>query len=139
MFQISKQSDYGLIILSYLWNKNETISLTELIESTKLPQRFLARIAATLVKHHVLTSKEGRIGGYQLNKKTKSLSAYDFLRIFEGDMKIAECCSKTYCCEFDHVCSHKNVLKHLLTQTLICELKKIKLRTLLGKLPISKS
>lgn len=60
MFNISKQSDYGLLMLEYLKDKRDYISLTEIVEKLKLPKRFLARIASKLVSARILLSREGK-------------------------------------------------------------------------------
>ena len=79
MFTISNKSDYGLILLSQLADKTEYISLKHLVESTNLPPRFIARIAAELVHHGVLISREGKVGGYKLVKSLNNISLYDYL------------------------------------------------------------
>ncbi len=86
MLTITKQSDYGLIFIEQLIRANSCVSLSEIITRTKLPKRFLARIAALLVKNQLVVSREGKSGGYQLSKKIKSINLYDYLRIFEGDL-----------------------------------------------------
>ena len=60
MLAITKQSDYGLILISFIYKKNRIVKLSELIEETELPRRFLARIAAELTKSKLLISKEGK-------------------------------------------------------------------------------
>jgi len=82
MLAITKQSDYGLILLSYIYKKNVQVRLSELIKETKLPQRFLARIAAELVKKGLLISREGKNGGYLILPKIKTISFFDYLTIF---------------------------------------------------------
>lgn len=82
MLTITKQSDYGIILLSYIYKKNNQTSLSDLINETKLPQRFLARIAATLVKKGLLKSREGKNGGYQTTDKLKVFSLYNYLKKF---------------------------------------------------------
>lgn len=127
MLSITKQSDYGLILISYVYKKNRLVKLSELIEETKLPKRFLARIAAELAKEGLLISKEGKNGGYLISRKLKKVSLYDYLNIFENDIMICSCLDESYQCKFEDICHHRSFIKKRLNTVLIQELKKIKL------------
>ena len=131
MLTITKQSDYGIILLSYIYKKNNQTSLSDLINETKLPQRFLARIAATLVKKGLLKSREGKNGGYQTTDKLKVSSLYNYLKIFEENMFICSCGDEDYQCKYDGVCGHKSVLKDKVNRIIVNQLKKIKLQQLI--------
>ena len=74
MLTITKQSDYGIILLSHIYKSKKIVNLSELISKTKLPQRFLARIAAALVNEGLLISREGKNGGYQTTEKIKKIT-----------------------------------------------------------------
>lgn len=132
MLKISKQSDYGLILTSYVYKKmNATTSLSELIEKTSLPKRFLARIASQLVKKGILKSREGKTGGYQTTDKVKKISFYDYLKIFENHVQLTKCADDDYKCQFEAICDHRDFLKNQVNKTLVNELKKIKFLQLL--------
>ncbi|MEK7495725.1 MAG: Rrf2 family transcriptional regulator [Patescibacteria group bacterium] len=131
MLAITKQSDYGLILISFVYKKNGLVRLSELIEATKLPQRFLARIAAELVKNNLLISKEGKSGGYIISSKIKKISLYDYLTIFENDIIVSSCVDKDFDCKFEKICNHKDFIKKRLNIVLTKELKKIKLLQLI--------
>jgi Rrf2 family protein len=127
MLIISKQSDYGIILLSYLYKKNSLVNLSTLIKETKLPKRFLARIAAELVKNKLLISHEGKNGGYLATKQISKISLYDYLMIFNDQITSCRCGEKSYECRFTKLCRHKNSLKEHLDKIISSELKKIKL------------
>lgn len=131
MLTITKQSDYGLILISFVYKKKGLVRLSELIKETKLPQRFLARIAAELVKNGLLISKEGKNGGYLITAKIKSISLYDYLTIFENDVIVSSCVDENFNCKFEKICNHKNFIKQKLNIVLTKELKKIKLLQLI--------
>jgi len=131
MFKISKQSDYGLLMLEYLKDKKKYISLTEIVEKLKLPRRFLARIASKLVSAKIILSREGKIGGYLLNPKIKSLTLYDYLKVFESDLALTQCFDKNYQCQWEKNCSHKKFFNHKLRNAFIKNLKKEKLLEIL--------
>ncbi len=131
MLNITKQSDYALLFVSYLHDKRDRfVPLSELIKETDMPQRFLARIAAELVKQHIVVSKEGKVGGYKLVEKALNTSLYVFLSIFEGDLSFAKCADPKYKCPWNYMCKHKSFLRHTLHQIVSQELKNWKLRDL---------
>ena len=131
MLSITKQSDYGLILISFVYKKKGLVKLSELIKETKLPQRFLARIAAELTKNKLLISKEGKSGGYITSTKVKKISLYEYLTIFENDVVVSNCVDDNYDCKFEKICNHKDFIKKRLNVVLIKELKKIKLLQLI--------
>lgn len=131
MLAITKQSDYGLILVSYIYKKNSLVKLSDLIKETRLPQRFLARIAAELVKNGLLISKEGKSGGYLASPKIKKISLYDYLSIFEKDVIVSSCVDENFDCKYEKICNHKDFIKKRLNVVLIKELKKIKLLQLI--------
>ena len=131
MLTITKQSDYGLIMISFIYKKNSLVRLSDLIKDTKLPQRFLARIAAELTKHGLLISREGKSGGYIISPKIKKISLYDYLTIFENDVIVSSCVDEDFNCKFEKICNHKDFIKQRLNVVLTKELKKIKLLQLI--------
>ncbi|MCS7092880.1 MAG: Rrf2 family transcriptional regulator [Patescibacteria group bacterium] len=86
MLRISKQSDYGLILLSFLKNRNNYVSLSSIVRKTNPPWRFLARIANILKKEGLLESAVAKSGGYRLTDKVAKMTIYDYLEIFEKDV-----------------------------------------------------
>jgi len=130
MFTITKQSDYGIILLSYVYKKNKLVKLSDLIKETKLPKRFLARIAAELVKAGLLISHEGKNGGYEIGKKIKITSMYRYLKIFKEDFSLCGCGEVGYQCPYETICGHKDFSNEL-NKTITSQLKKTKLVDLL--------
>ena len=131
MLTITKQSDYGILMISHIYKKNKLVKLADLINETKLPRRFLARIAAELVKNKLLISREGKNGGYLISNKIKSASLYDYLKIFNEDISVCSCADDKYHCQYENLCKHKNILKNQLNEIIVSQLKKIKLIKLL--------
>ncbi|MFN4212777.1 MAG: RrF2 family transcriptional regulator [Microgenomates group bacterium] len=130
MLTITNQSDYGIIFISYLIGKKSYIPLSQMVEETKLPGRFLARIAASLVKNKIVESREGKIGGYKLTKKIEKMTLYDYLKIFEGDLTFIKCMDKKYNCPWEKQCYHKNFFQHNLYKIIVSSLKQFKLKDL---------
>jgi len=131
MLTLNKQSDYGLIILNKLTKEKKIVPLSRLVEETKLPPRFLARIAAVLVKKKLLISREGREGGYILSSQIDTLSLYDYLSIFEKNLTFIKCLTTKKKCKYDAVCCHKSNIKTKLNDIVLNQLKKITLQEIL--------
>lgn len=131
MLTITKQSDYGIILIEQLEGKKDFIPLSELVKQTKLPQRFLARIASILVKNKIILSKEGKVGGYKLADNLNKITLYDFLKIFEKEVAICRCFDGDHCCDYQKICRHKTFIRKKLNQTLIEALKRFTLTDLL--------
>lgn len=130
MLKLSKKSDYGLLIISKLLHTEEYVPLTKLVEHTKLPLRFLARISAILARNGVLMSREGRVGGYKLGKQFEHVSVYDFLSIFENHLNMTGCQDAGKKCKFDGICMHKDHVQSKLHAVILRDLKKVQLSEL---------
>lgn len=133
MLNITKQSDYGILFVSSLMGKNEYVPLSELVKKTKLPNRFLARIASMLAKNNIVDSREGKVGGYKLSQKAYTITLYDYLKIFEGELAISKCSKPNYDCPWEYMCKHRSFLRHTLHTIVSKELKKWKLVSLFKK------
>jgi len=130
MLKLSKKSDYGLLIISKLLNKEEFVSLSKLVKHTKLPLRFLARISSVLAHNGILMSREGRVGGYKLGKNFSHLSVYDYLFVVENNLYMTGCQESSGKCKFENICMHKDAVKCKLQRVILDDLKKVKLSEL---------
>ena len=124
MFNINKQTDYALVTIANLRGTKGFIPLSHLIEQTKMPRRFLARITADLVREGILISKEGKTGGYKLAKQPHEITLYDFLQIFEGDLKLVGCADSRHKCSCAESCYHNEFFKSSFSNVIIGQLKK---------------
>jgi len=131
MLTISNQSDYGILLISSLLNKKDYVPLSELIKKTKLPKRYLARIASILTKNKIIKSKEGKIGGYKLAMNLDKINLFDYLKIFEGDFHLCKCHLEDYSCQYEHICQHQIFFRKKVDDIICNQLKKIKLSQLI--------
>ncbi len=127
MFKIGSQSDYGLLLVSHLRDKKGYIPMSQLSKTMHLPKRYLAKIASTMARYKIIESKEGKIGGYKLGKKAQSMSLYEFLKIFGGELCFLKCQRDGYKCPLYPICQHRDFFQNSLTPLLLKELKKQKL------------
>lgn len=123
MLTVNKKSDYGLSIISKLAAQHgEYVPLSKLVEKTFLPQRFVARIAADLVRNGILESKEGKIGGYKLIKKLEEVSLYDYLKIFNDEISTVQFKQNNTKVDQPQMCVHNTFFSLKLSKILIKEL-----------------
>lgn len=108
-----------MLFVDYLQQRSGWVSLKQVVDDLGLPRRFLAQIASKLVHAGLIESKEGVSGGYKLKKTIDKISLYDFLKVFEGDLRLVKCTSDTYECRFEHICSHKRHWKNTLKKQFI--------------------
>ncbi len=127
MFKISKQTDYALLMLSYLKDKNDFVTISKVVEKLNLPSKFISKIASILTNNKILESREGVNGGYKLSNNIKKISLYDFLKIFEGELHLTSCFDNNYHCPNEDFCSHKNFFKTKFSKKIIEFLKNNKL------------
>jgi Rrf2 family protein len=123
MLTVNKKSDYGLLIISKLSvESDEYVPLSKLVDRTRLPRRFIARIAADLSKNGILASKEGKIGGYKLAKKLQEISLYDYLSIFDEGISTVKLNDVESKFDMTHMCAHNTFFNVKLTKILVREL-----------------
>lgn len=105
IFRLTKRADYALSILAYLANKKDKnlVTLTELA-GLGYPRAFTAQITKELVKKGVITSAEGRKGGYELVRPAGSVQIREALEAIEGNISPVSCldggeCLIKDCCQ----------------------------------------
>lgn len=124
MFSISKETDYALNAIFYISDKNNYSSVAEISEKLKISKSYLGRIFTKLASVKILRSKEGKDGGYVLNKKLNEIYLYDFLTLFEEDLGVVKCDKNGKKCSCIKFCKHKKFFQKYIFQILENELKR---------------
>ncbi len=124
MFAISNKTDYGLLLLSQLAEKDAFVPMSQLTAHTHLPERFIARIASDMVRYGILQSREGKIGGYRLARQLNQITLTEFFSLFEEKTDPVKCMKSDYACKFDGLCTHKSFFRSKLGDILKSELNK---------------
>ncbi len=128
MIVVSKRVEYSLAFISYLArNKGKMLSLRQVAEGLNLPYRFLAQLVMKLKKEGMVTSREGKGGGYKLAGGWGEKSVYDLLEALGENRRMASCLSSGGSCCREKECKIKKIWVRLET-SLTSELKKIKLK-----------
>jgi Rrf2 family protein len=127
MITISKKVEYSIILISYLAKREgETVSLMDVSKKLLLPYRFLGQLAAALKEANIVESKEGKNGGYCLNKNWKKKSLYDLLDALGENKHMVRCLETGHICAREANCQLRGVWDKM-EKSFIKELKLIKL------------
>jgi FeS assembly SUF system regulator len=123
MLRMTKQADYGFVLLSRLAAEPERIvNAPDLAAETRLPVPTVSKILKLLAKGGVLRSARGVHGGYSLTKPADAISAAELLTALEGPVALTlcidaapgECDHETYC----QVRSHRRRINQALEEAL---------------------
>ena len=105
MLRITKQTDYGIVLLTHLANDRERlVNAADLAEETSLPQPMVAKIMKLLARAGILESHRGVNGGYCFAEDPEDLSVAQVINALEGRIAITECTDDT-----DGLCPQESV------------------------------
>ncbi|ANJ66329.1 SUF system Fe-S cluster assembly regulator [Halothiobacillus diazotrophicus] len=130
MLKISRMSDYAIVLLTTL-ARGETpqSNARALAERTGLSQPTVGKLLKTLTASGLLTSQQGRHGGYRLARAADEISIADIVEAIDGPIAMTECYTADHDCEREANCSvrpHWNTInrgvRELLTGTTLATL-----------------
>ncbi|MDH3253727.1 MAG: SUF system Fe-S cluster assembly regulator [Acidobacteriota bacterium] len=92
MIRMTKQADYGIVLLTHLARRSERqVNATELAEETQLPAPTVSKILKLLARAGLLSSNRGVKGGYSLARSADAVSVADIITALDGPIAITEC------------------------------------------------
>lgn len=106
MIRMTKQTDYGFVLLSELAvGPDRVANAPELAQETRLPLPTVAKILKLLARGGVVRSQRGVKGGYSLARPAREISAAEIVTALEGPVALTicidgtpgECDRETYC------------------------------------------
>lgn len=127
----SKTTTYALRILTLMANNPEKMyTSVGLNETLKIPKKYLQRLLTDLTKNGIITSIQGRYGGFILSKNPSKITVANIVEAVEGLNEEVSCFFGFEKCALDKPCSmhnvwtdtHKNIIK-LLKKTKLSDLK----------------
>jgi Rrf2 family protein len=94
---LSRKGKYGLRALIFLAHKRGQgpIQIREVAEDLGISRKFLEAILLELRKVGVLQSRQGKEGGYYLERSPDTVSIGHIIRMFEGPLASVPCVSLT--------------------------------------------
>ena len=92
MIRITKQTDYGIVLLTQLAATPERpYNAPELAAETRLPLPMVSKILKLLARDGLLISHRGVKGGYSLRAAPAEISVAEIIAALEGPIALTEC------------------------------------------------
>jgi len=92
MIRMTKQTDYGFVLLSELAaGDGRVANAPELAHETRLPLPTVAKILKLLARSGVVRSQRGVKGGYSLARPARQISAAEIVTALEGPVALTVC------------------------------------------------
>ncbi|MFZ2153023.1 MAG: Rrf2 family transcriptional regulator [Microgenomates group bacterium] len=109
MITIPKKVEYSIILIAFLAkNRQSSVSLTSVAAKLRLPYRFLGQLAGKLKGAGIVTSREGKSGGYELVEGWQKKNLYDLMAALGENKRMVKClgdeeCSRVANCELKKI------------------------------------
>lgn len=92
MLQLTKRTEYGLIALVHMVDRDGTVvSVREISEHYPVPRRLLAEVLKDLCRANLVTSQRGATGGYVLARPAESITLGEVVTALEGTPMLSSC------------------------------------------------
>ena len=105
MIRITKQTDYGIVLLTHLASQPERhLNAPELASETQLPLPMVSKILKLLVREGLLLSHRGVKGGYSLGRSPAEITMAEIIAALEGPIAITECVDVSSDCSHEQLC-----------------------------------
>ncbi|MBK7977550.1 MAG: SUF system Fe-S cluster assembly regulator [Deltaproteobacteria bacterium] len=93
MFRMTKQTDYGIVLLTRFASApmGQVHTARDLSEETLLPLPMVSKILKVLGRYGLLVSHRGVKGGYSLARRPEQITMIDIVGALEGPVAITEC------------------------------------------------
>lgn len=105
MIRITKQTDYGIVLLTHLAGQPDRhLNAPELAAETQLPLPMVSKILKLLVREGLLVSHRGVKGGYSLTRPPGEITMAEIIGCLEGPIAITECIDDGSDCSHERLC-----------------------------------
>ncbi|HEV2855539.1 MAG TPA: SUF system Fe-S cluster assembly regulator [Thermoanaerobaculia bacterium] len=105
MIRITKQTDYGIVLLTHLAaHPDRPYNAPELSAEARLPLPMVSKILKLLAKEGLLVSHRGVKGGYSLSRTAAEITMAEIIAALEGPIAITECVSVESDCTHEALC-----------------------------------
>lgn len=127
MFRISKLSDYGMVVMTYLAQHPEELhAARDITQHINLALPTVTKILKIFARNGLLISQRGASGGYILARPSKDIALSEIIQAVEGELGLTECSSKDCHCVLESTCSTRKNWR-LISQLMLTALGNITL------------
>lgn len=95
--KINTKIRYGLRMLVLLADNKEVINTEILGKKMVVSPKYLRKLAGPIEKAQLITSVQGKYGGYKLNKKPKEIFISDIFNAYNESLRISGCTRDSGC------------------------------------------
>ena len=106
MIRMSKQTDYGIVLLTQFvtGSGSATYTTRELAERTVMSVPTVSKVLKVLAREGLLVSQRGVHGGYRLARSPRDITVADIILATEGGVAMTECVSAPGDCVQESTC-----------------------------------
>jgi FeS assembly SUF system regulator len=106
MLRITKEADYGIVLLAIMAEQEpgEIHTAREAAERSGLPLPMVSKIMRSLARGDVLTSHRGVTGGYSLDRSPADTTVAEVIRAIDGPISMVQCGVEPGACEQEPSC-----------------------------------
>ncbi|TDO73761.1 BadM/Rrf2 family transcriptional regulator [Halanaerobium saccharolyticum] len=109
----SRKTDYAVHALMILArNKKEELSVKELADRGNVSSSYLAKVMQKLSAAGIVSSAEGKKGGYTLAKDAEKINLAQIMELFEAKDNVFECVDEIRSCKIKDWCKIHHVFAH---------------------------
>jgi len=127
MIRITKQTDYGVVLLTHMAvHADHQYNAPDLAAEAHLPLPMVSKILKLLAREGVLVSHRGVKGGYGLARPPQAISMAEIIAALEGPIAITECIEEVGDCAHERLCPVRSNW-HRINQALLAALQGITL------------
>ena len=106
MLRLSKLTDYGIVVMTYLAEAPEQIhAANEVSASTQVALPTVSKVLKLLSRSNLVSSCRGAKGGYRLARPPKDISVAQIINALEGPVALTECSSTSSHCSQESHCT----------------------------------
>lgn len=106
MLRITKQADYGIVLLTHFARaeRGVTITASQLTERTGLPGPTVTKVLKLLARDGLLISHRGVQGGYELSRLPEEINVAQIIAALEGPIAFTQCSANAVGCDREPIC-----------------------------------
>ena len=96
--RITRGADYAIRLAYCLAIHDSIVGTRQLAEETGVTQRFTLKILQAMVQGGIVTSQQGKNGGYRLNRDPHEISVGLLVELIDGPVEINNCLNECFDC-----------------------------------------
>ncbi len=106
MIRITRQTDYGIVLLAYLAGcpPERILTARDAARECRLPVPMVSKILKTLAREGILRSHRGVKGGYGLARNPREVTIGSVIGALEGPIGMTACSTRPGSCEQEPLC-----------------------------------